>query len=309
MRTAFVETLTDLMRKHRDIVTLTPDMGFSVFEGIQKEFPKRFFNTGVTEQSTISLAAGLSMLGFKVFVYAQAIFMTLRCLEQVRLDVAYEKANVKIIGTAGGFWLNQLGVSHFSLEDVGAMRLLPNMTILTPGDPYEAQWATRKGFDIDGPVYVRLAKPDRKFVHAKPLPTAFGGIFQLSKGDRGALLVAGNLLSTAIEVKQQLSRFGITIAVYSILMIKPMNKNALNVIMKKHSHLFTLEEHSIVGGLGSTISEYITDNHIQGVSLYRFGVPDEFIHVTGTREYLLESSGLSTLNLVKKIRLAMKYKL
>src|SRR3972149_2154612 len=161
MRTAFVETLTDLMRKHRDIVTITPDMGFSVFEGIQKEFPKRFFNSGVTEQSTISLAAGLSMSGYSVFVYAQAIFMTLRCLEQVRLDVAYQKANVKIIGTAGGFWLNQLGISHFSLEDVGAMRLLPDMTILTPGDPYEAEWAIRKAYATEGPVYLRLAKPDR----------------------------------------------------------------------------------------------------------------------------------------------------
>jgi transketolase len=306
MRIAFVETLTDLMRKHRDIVTITPDMGFSVFEGIQKEFPKRFFNTGVTEQSTISLAAGLSMSGFKVFVYAQAIFMTLRCLEQVRLDVAYEKVNVKIIGTAGGFWLNQLGVSHFSLEDIGAIRLLPGMTILTPGDPYEAQWATRKAFAINGPVYVRLAKPDRTFIHTKPLPITAEGIFQICKGDRGAFLVAGNLLSLAVETQKQLAQFGIQMAVYSITTVKPINKKTLHLIMKKYSHIFTLEEHSIVGGLGSVISEYITDNHIQGVCLYRFGVPDEFIHVTGTREFLLAYSGLSPENLVKKIRLVMK---
>lgn len=306
MRTAFVETLADLMRKHRDIVTLTPDMGFSVFEGIQKEFPKRFFNTGVTEQSTISLAAGLSMSGFQVFVYAQAIFMTLRCLEQVRLDVAYQNANVKIIGTAGGFWLNQLGVSHFSLEDVGAMRLLPNMTILTPGDPYEAQWATRKAYTIQGPVYLRLAKPDRTFIHKKPLALTSKGIIQISKGDRGALLVAGNLLSVALEIRQQLIHFGIPIAIYSIPMIKPLYERTLRDIMKKHTHVFTLEEHSVVGGLGSAISEYITDNRISGVSLYRFGVPDEFVHVTGTREFLLAHSGLSPVNLVKKIRFAMK---
>lgn len=306
MRTAFIETLTDLMRRHRDIVTLTPDMGYSVFEGIQKEFPKRFFNTGVTEQSTISLAAGLSMSGFKVYVYAQAVFLTLRCLEQVRLDVAYEKTNIKIIGTAGGFWLNQLGVSHFSLEDVGAMRLLPNMTILTPGDPFEAAWATRKAYKIDGPVYVRLAKPDRKFVHTKPLAPTTRGIIQISKGAKGALLVTGSLLSMAIEVKQQLERFGIQIAVYSIPIIKPLDKSILKLIVKKYAYLFTLEEHSIVGGLGSTLSEYLTDNHISGVRMYRFGVPDNFIHVTGTREYLLKRSGLSTQNLARRIRLAMK---
>jgi transketolase len=129
MRTAFVETLTDLMRKHEDIITITPDMGYSVFEELQHEFPNRFFNTGVTEQSTFGVSTGLAMSGYTVFVYAQAIFLTLRSFEQVRLDVAYHQANVKIIGTAAGFWLNQLGVSHFSLEDVGAMRMLPGMTI------------------------------------------------------------------------------------------------------------------------------------------------------------------------------------
>ena len=306
MRTAFVETLTTLMRKHEDIITITPDMGFSVFEGIEKEFPKRFFNTGVTEQSTMSLATGMAFSGYTVFVYAQAIFMTLRCFEQVRLDVAYHKANVKIIGTTAGFWLNQLGVSHFALEDVGAMRLLPGMTIFTPGDPYEAQWATQKSYDLKGPAYIRLSKPDRQFIHKKSLASAVDGVIQMQKGDKGVLLVGGNLLPLAVDVSKRLNSQGIHIGVYSIPLIKPLPIKALSEKLKGYTHFFTLEEHSVIGGLGSAISEYITDGQVQGVILHRLGVPDRFIHVTGSREYLLKQSGLSPENLVITIKHVMK---
>lgn len=303
---AFVETLIDLMRRHDDVVILTADMGFSVFEGIQKEFPKRFFNTGVTEQSTMGLSAGLSLSGYTVFVYAQAVFATLRCLEQVRLDVAYHHANVKIIGTAGGFWLNQLGVSHFALEDIGAMRLLPGMTIFVPGDPYEAAWSTKKAYETRGPVYMRLAKPDRQFVHKKTVAIEVGDSIKITRGKKGALLVSGTLLAAAVEICRKLEKDGMSIALYSLPTIKPMNQKMLAKIMKQYLHIFTLEEHSVIGGLGSAISEYITDHGIQRLSLTRFGVPDSFIHFTGSREYLLARSGLSSANIMKRIRQIMK---
>lgn len=306
MKIAFIHTLTDLMRKHDDIVVLTADMGYSVFEGLQKEFPKRFFNTGVTEQSTMGMAAGLALSGYTVFVYAQAIFLTMRCLEQVRLDVAYNHANVKLIGTAGGFWLNQLGESHFALEDIGAMRLLPGMTILTPGDPYEAAWATRKAYDTRGPVYMRLAKPDRQFIHKKPVTAAIGNLIQIARGQQGVLLVSGTLLSAAGQVRQKLLEDGISIAIYSVPTIKPMNRKSLGRIMKQYPYVFTLEEHSVIGGLGAAVSDYITDNGLHKVTLTRFGVPDAFIHVTGSREYLLERSGLSPVKLAKRTRSVMK---
>jgi transketolase len=117
------------MRKDNSVITITADMGYSVFENLQKEFPKRFFNTGVTEQSSMSIASGLALSGYTVFFYAQAPFATMRCFEQIRLDVAYAKANVKIIGTASGLASNQLGTSHFALEDIALMRQLPNMTV------------------------------------------------------------------------------------------------------------------------------------------------------------------------------------
>jgi transketolase len=294
------------MRNHDDVIAITADMGFSVFEDIEREFPKRFFNTGVTEQATIGMAAGMALSGYKVFVYAQAIFMTLRCFEQVRLDVAYQKANVKIIGTASGFWLNQLGVSHFALEDVGAMRLLPDMSIYAPGDPYEVAWATKKAYEIDGPAYIRLSKPDRQFVHNTSLDASINGVIQIIKGSDGALLAGGNLLALGIEAAKALASRGIHISVYSVPIIKPFPSKPLATIIKKYSNLFTLEEHSIIGGFGSAVSEYITDEKVQGTRLYRFGVPDAFIHITGSREYLLEQSGLSLANIVKIIVRTLK---
>lgn len=302
MRMAFVETLTDLMRKHEDIITITPDMGFSVFEELQHEFPNRFFNTGVTEQSTIGLSTGLAMTGYKVFVYAQSIFLTLRSFEQVRLDVAYHHANVKIIGTAAGFWLNQLGVSHFALEDVGAMRMLPGMTILTPGDPKEAVWATEKAYETAGPVYIRLGKPDRTFIHTKKVVCEIGDILQIIKGDKSVLLVSGGMLPKAIEVATVLKKYNIPLSIYSVPTIKPINKKQLISLFNKYSNVFTLEEHSVVGGLGSAIAEFIVDNHIYTVKFHSFGTPDQFIHTTGSREYLLEQSGLSSSHLVKQIK-------
>lgn len=306
MKAAFISTLTELMRTHEDIITVTADMGYSVFEGIQKEFPKRYINTGVTEQSTMSLTAGMSLSGYTVFVYAQSVFLALRCLEQVRLDVAYAGANVKIIGSAGGFWLHQLGASHFALEDIGVMRLMPGMTILSPGDPYEAAWATRKAYVTRGPVYLRLTKPDRVFVHGKPLTAAVGDIIPVVRGKKGALLVTGGLLSEAAGVVRKLYEYGMSPAVYSLPTIKPLRAAGLTKIIKQYPHIFTLEEHSIAGGLGALVAEHIAANGLTDGTLTRFAVPDEFIRITGSREYLLARSGLSPEYIAKKIRQSMK---
>src|SRR3989338_9865230 len=158
MKKAYIDTLTALMRSHNDIITITADMGFSVYENLQKEFPTRFYNTGVTEQAAIGFSTGLALSGYTVFFYAQAAFATMRCFEQVRLDVGYNNLNVKIIGTNAGVSLNQLGVSHFAIEDIGLMRLLPNMKIFSPGDPSEMEWSMDQAYKINGPAYVRFTK-------------------------------------------------------------------------------------------------------------------------------------------------------
>ncbi len=306
MRTAFVDTLVELMKDHDDIICMTADMGFSVFEGIQVQFPKRFFNTGVTEQSSIGLATGLALSGYTVFFYAQAAFATMRCFEQVRLDVGYNHVNVKIIGTAAGFSLNQLGVSHFALEDVGLMRLIPKMTIFTPGDPIEAYWATKKAYATRGPVYIRLTKGGTPTVHKGKLHSKLGEPVKLAHGKDFTLFVSGSLLPRAVELSQMLAKKGIQASIYSVPTIKPLNKKAIIQIIKEANVLCTLEEHSVIGGLGDSVAEIVAEAGL-AKKFRRLGVLDTFTGVTGSPDFLLDYNGLSSVELMKQIRALLKY--
>lgn len=306
MRTAFVQTLTQMMTDHEDIITLTADMGFSVFENIQDQFPKRFINTGVTEQSSIGVATGLALSGYTVFFYAQAAFATMRCFEQVRLDVGYNHVNVKIIGTAAGFSLNQLGVSHFATEDVGLMRLIPEMTIFTPGDAVEASWATQKAYQIDGPVYIRLTKEGTPVVHSKTLNIKIGELIPLIRGKDLTLLVSGSLLSRSVELVTLLAQRGIKASLYSVPTVKPLQKNAIIKIINESKAVFSLEEHSIIGGLGSAVAEIVAELG-STTRFYRLGVQDTFTGITGSHDFLLDYNGLSVDKLGKQIQKLLNY--
>lgn len=304
MRTAFVNTLDDLMRHHHDIIGITADMGFSVFENIQKKYPKRFFNTGVTEQSSMGLATGLALSGYKVFFYAQAAFATMRCFEQVRLDVGYNNVNVKVVGTAAGFSLNQLGVSHFAVEDVGLARLIPTMTIFTPGDPFEADWATKAAYTINGPAYIRLTKGGTPGVHEKKINIKIGEPIQLTQGSDLTICVSGSLLPQAYELTKKLaSRFRISL--YSFPTVKPINYKKTVDLIRRSRAVVTLEEHSIIGGLGSVLAEIIAESGLSPTFL-RLGVPDTFTGITGSHEYLLDYNELSVPKLSKRILTFMR---
>lgn len=306
MRTAFIDTLTQLMNDHDDIIAITADMGFSVFEDMQKKFTKRFINTGVTEQSSMGLAAGLALSGYKVFFYAQAAFATMRCFEQVRLDVGYNHVNVKIIGTAAGFSLNQLGVSHFAVEDIGLMRLIPKMTIFTPGDPFEARWATEKAYQIDGPVYLRLTNGGTPVVHTEKIKIKIGDPIQLAHGKDLTLFVSGSLLPQSMEVVDLLAQKGLKASLYSTPTVKPLNEKVICQIIEKSKIIFSLEEHSIIGGLGDALAEIVAESGSRR-RLCRLGVRDIFTGITGSHNFLLDYNGLSADKLFRQIQICMKY--
>jgi transketolase len=305
VRNAFITVLTELMRKDEKVVSITADMGFSVFEEIQKEFPTRFFNTGVTEQASVSIAAGLALSGFKVFFYAQAPFATMRCFEQVRLDIGYNDLDVKIVGAASGFYSNQLGVSHFAVEDIALMRLIPGMTVLAPGDPYEAEWATKIAYKLSTPCYIRLTKAGSPVIHKTSLHLELGQMHQLTSGKDATLFVTGSLLPMAVLVKDLLKEQNIDITLLSVPTIKPLDKKMISQAARLTGKIFTLEEHSIVGGLGSAIAEIIADEHLD-VNFFRFGLPDKFTSITGTVPFLLDYNGLSPNKIAESIQSIVK---
>ncbi|MBS3127837.1 1-deoxy-D-xylulose-5-phosphate synthase [Candidatus Woesearchaeota archaeon] len=300
MRTAFLNELLILLREHKDIFVITADMGFSIFEEVQKEFPEQFLNTGVTEQSSIGIATGLALSGYTVYFYAQAPFATMRCFEQVRLDVAYQNINVKIIGTASGFSSNQLGVSHFSMEDIALMRLLPNLTIFSPGDPLESAWATKAAYKIPGPVYIRITKNGNPIIHDTKKTFEIGKGIEIAKGSDFTLLVSGSLLPMAKQVIDNLANKKIVGTLISLPVVKPIDKEIILKAAKETRYLFTLEEHSIIGGLGSAVAEILAESD-SSVFFRRFGVPDKFTSITGSPQYLLDYNGLSQEKIVKKI--------
>lgn len=305
MKTAYINTLTELMRKDKNLITVTADMGFSVYEAMQQEFPERFINTGVTEQATISFVAGLVLTGWKVFMYAQGIFATTRCFEQVRLDIAYQHLNVKIVGVNSGFSLNQLGTSHFALEDVALMRTLPGMTIFTPGDPIEMKWAVEKSYEIEGPTYLRYTKMGNTVVHTKKVKFSVGQPIKITQGEDATLLVSGGILETAMKVILELKKQKVNVSLYSVPTVKPLDEKTYINVLKRSKHVFTLEEHSIIGGFGSAISELISENNIH-VPFLRLGSPDRFTSVTGSIEYLHDLNNLSTNKIANTILTAVK---
>lgn len=280
MKTAFITELEHLMDIDKNIVVITADMGFSVFEAIQKKYPKRFFNTGITEQSSTSIAAGLALMGHEVYFYAQAPFVTMRNFEQVRLDLAYNNLNVKLIGTNAGVSLNQLGVSHFAVEDVALIRLLPNFTVFIPGTPSEMKECMQKAHTIKGPTYLRFSKKGTEDISGLPI----------TDGTDGVLFVSGGLLKMARELVDELKKKNISLSLYSVPIVSPFNKKQF-VKQAKNLPIFTIEEHSVIGGLGTIISEAVVDGRMQN-TVTKFGLAHKFIHVTGSIDYLLKTNGL-----------------
>lgn len=301
MKTAFIETLSELMDKHQDVITLTADMGFSVFEDLQKKHPDRFINTGVTEQATVSIAAGLAQSGFKVFFYAQASFATMRCFEQIHLDAAYNFLAINIIGVNAGLSLNQLGASHFAVEDVGIIRTLPGINIFTPGNVLEMKWAIGQAYKIKGPSYIRYTKLN-DIADKKTYPSlSIGKPIRISNGKDTTLLVSGGIMSVAKKAALLLKKKNIGVGLYSVPSVKPLNRTKLLSICKNSNTVFTLEEHSVIGGLGSAVTEILSEFQ-PTTRVYRLGIPDKSITITGSIDYLLSYNGLSPAKIARAIQ-------
>lgn len=301
MRTKFIETTIELMRKNSRILFLTADMGYGALEELVREFPDRFINVGVSEANAAGIAAGLALSGYRVIFYAQASFATMRCFEQVRLDIASNNLDVKIVGTSAGFTLCQYGVSHFAMEDVGLMRLLPNMKILCPGDTLEAEIATRVSLENKGPFYIRIGRTNSGAdvkVHSKKTLN-ISKLIKIRDGKNIALITSGSMMLTTLKVKDVLESKGISTAIFSMPTIKPIDKMGIKKLQDKFKMIVSIEEHYITGGAGSAIGDVLVNR--KGAKLLKLGNPDIFLHVTGSRDYLLKKCGLSVDKITARI--------
>jgi transketolase len=292
MRNAFLNELHDLARDDPRIVFITGDLGFGVVEAFREELPSQFVNAGVAEQNMTGIAAGMALSGKIAFTYSIANFPTLRCLEHIRNDVCYHDADVKIVSVGGGFAYGSMGTTHHATEDLGVMRMLPNMTVVAPGDPVEARAATRAVVERPGPCYLRLGKAGEPVVHEAPIELELGRAIVVREGDDATVISTGGTLPLAARAADALAEDGVETRVLSMHTLRPLDDEAVLRAVSETRAVVTLEEHSVLGGLGSAVSELLAERTGARAPFKRLGVPPRFSPRVGSQEYLLAENGL-----------------
>jgi transketolase len=295
-----------LAERDSRVFLVVGDLGFGVTEPFAKRFPKRYLNAGVAEQNMTGIAAGLALSGKIVFTYSIANFPILRCLEQIRNDVCYHHANVKVVAVGGGFAYGSLGATHHATEDLAIMRALPEMSVVAPGDPEEAAAATEAVAAHDGPCYLRLGRAGEQKVHTRQITFRLGKAIQLREGSDLTLISTGGMLQTAVETSEALSHKKLQARVLSMHTLKPLDIDAILAAARETGAIFTLEEHSIIGGLGSAVAETLAEFAEREVAFKRFALPSAFACKSGTQEYLRARFGLGVESLTNAIHAASR---
>lgn len=302
MRNHLINKITEIAEKDKNIMLVTADLGFSVVENFKNKFLNRYINVGIAEQNMAAVAAGLALEGNTVFVYSIGNFPTLRCIEQIRNDICYHNANVKILAVGSGFAYGTLGMTHHATEDLAIMRAMPNMHVFAPCDSINAEAVAEDICKIQGPCYVRLERGGEPVVFNKDEHFVVGELKELRKGKNVAVITIGTVVNEALKAADELLKENKEISVYSAYSLKPLNIKQILDIAQNNKYIITVEEHQIAGGLGSAIAEIIAENDVKA-HLMRFGLHDEFTSVVGNQEYLRKAYGISNDNILNKINL------
>ena len=288
MRTVFNKVLVELAEKDPRIHMVLADIGYGEIEGFARRFPDRYYNCGVMEQNMTGVACGIAMEGNIAVTYSIANFPTLRCLEQIRNDVCYHNANVKIVNIGGGVSYGALGVSHHSTEDIAIMRALPNMVVVVPCDLQEAEAATRAVFEYEGPVFYRCGYKNEKDIHHRPFKFELGKALTVEDGDDCTIIFCGPLGFEAQKAVLAAREKGIHCRLISMHTIKPIDREAIVRAAKETGRIITVEEHNLSGGLGSAVAEVLCDEGALNVKMHRMALPDVNVHQVGSQQYLRE---------------------
>jgi len=278
--------LSILAQKDPRLILITGDLGFGVLTEFAQRFPRQYLNAGVAEQNMLGVAVGLALEGRVAVVYSIANFPTLRCLEQIRNDACYHEANVKIVAIGGGFSYGPLGISHHATEDIAIMRALPGMTVVSPGDRWEAGEAIESIVSTPGTAYLRL---DKSYAKTDPVSGArfeLGRFRRVREGRDVSMLATGGILGCAMQAAGALEDRGIRCRVYSVHTIKPFDHMELARAVAETGGIVTVEEHTLDGGLGGAVAESCLDTGLRPRAFARLGLAGEFSSIVGSQEYL-----------------------
>jgi transketolase len=302
MRTTFIKTLTEAAAKDPRVTLVVGDLGFGVVTDFAQRFPAQFLNPGVAEQNMTGIAAGLALSGKIVFTYSIANFPTIRCLEQIRNDVCYHNANVVVVAVGGGYAYGALGMTHHATEDLAILRALPQMTVIAPGDPVETVAATRAAASGIGPVYLRLGRDKEPVVHQGPIQWSVGKAILVRPGRDVTLISTGAMLASAVAAAEKLAESGIDARVLSMHTVKPLDAEAVLAAARETGKIVTVEEHSLLGGLGGSVAEVLCEADVPRVRFRRIGLPSKFLKVVGDQDYLRKVQGLDVPSLCRRVQ-------
>jgi transketolase len=306
MRNAFADELTRLGNEDPRVVMLSGDIGNRLFDKFKDKHPARFFNCGVAEANMMGVAAGMAMNGLRPVAYTITPFVTTRCLEQIRTDVCYHDAPVTIVAVGAGLAYAGLGPTHHACEDIAFLRAIPNMVVICPGDAFEVRAALRAAMQQDRPVYIRMGKKGEPQVHpARIADFAIGKAITVADGVDVCLLSTGNMLPEAVEAGHELGEHGISAKVVSFHTVKPLDEACLEDTFSRFKLVATLEEHSLIGGFGAAVCEWLADRATPANRVLRFGTPDSFFKKSGEQDYARDALGLTGNQIAEKILRAL----
>jgi len=286
MRDMFVKTLIDIAKKDKNVHLITADLGFGVLKPFYEALPDQYTNVGIAEQNMTSFAAGMALNGKTVFTYSIGNFPTLRCLEQIRNDCAYHNANVKIVCVGGGFVYGPLGMSHHATEDLAIMRALPDVTVLAPSDLVETKYATEAIYKQKGTCYLRLGRGGEKKIHEALNEFTIGRAIPIQEGEEIAIFSTGSIFDEVYEANKLLKDKGMNVTIYTFPTVKPIDEETIINCARNHDLIVTVEEHNLIGGFGSAVSEVIAGLDNKKAKLLRIGIPDVYASVVGDSSFL-----------------------
>lgn len=300
MRDSFIRALTQLAEHDPMVTLITGDLGFGVLTDFSKRFPDQFINAGVAEQNMTAIACGMALEGHKVYTYSIGNFPTLRCLEQIRNDICYHNADVTVVSIGAGFSYGQLGMSHFALEDMAIMQSLPNMEVVAPADPWEAEQLTLQMAATGSPKYLRI---DKGIAGIDPQtdPVVLGKVRQIRAGEDMTLIAIGAISSEAIAAAQHLSTKGIEARILIVNSLKPLDAKPILAAANETGGIITIEEHSVIGGLGASVADLCLSNGVAPKFFAKVGMQDTYPTVVGDQDYLRNEYGLCAKKIVELV--------
>ncbi|GGF97977.1 transketolase [Paenibacillus albidus] len=302
-RQVICDTLLELAKDDRDIMVLASDSrGSAAMAPFADTFPEQFVEVGIAEQNIVGMSAGLAHSGKKPFVTSPACFLSMRSIEQIKVDVAYSRTNVKLIGISGGVSYGALGMSHHSVQDIAVARAIPGLAIVLPADRHETKKLTEALVKYDGGVYVRIGRnPVEDVYESDDYPFEIGKAVIVQEGSDITIIAAGETVRVALDAAKALAEHGVSARVINMHTIKPLDEEAIIAAARETRRIITVEEHSIYGGLGAAVAEVVVQHH--PVPMKVIGIPDEPA-IAGTTAEVFRHYGLTGDN-IKQVALEL----